>query len=83
MVNKGFSDEERRQLLTVKGVGETVVSRLEQMGIDNLAQLGDSDPDDILAGGAAITGSSCWQNSPQAKAAIRAAVDFAKTHTAP
>lgn len=79
MSNVGFSADERKQLLTVKGVGETVVSRLEQMGIHSLAHLAESNVDEILAQGSAITGSTCWQNSPQAKAAIVAAVDFAQS----
>lgn len=35
----GFSDAERQVLLALKGVGPTVVARLEQMGFDQLRQL--------------------------------------------
>jgi hypothetical protein len=31
-----------------------------------------------LAQGAKLTGSSCWKNSPQARAAINAAIEAAK-----
>ena len=34
--------------------------------------------DDILAMGASITRSTCWKNSPQARAAISAAVAWAQ-----
>lgn len=38
-----FSPEERAALLKVKGVGPTVVARLEQLGITSLAQLAAAD----------------------------------------
>ncbi|KTC25284.1 MULTISPECIES: hypothetical protein [Pseudomonas] len=73
-----FSPTERTALLALKGVGPTVISRLEQMGIDSLAELGRSDVTDILAQASAALGSTCWKNSPQARAAITAAVDLAR-----
>ncbi|MBA1195804.1 helix-hairpin-helix domain-containing protein [Pseudomonas plecoglossicida] len=69
-----FSADERAALLALKGVGPTVISRLEQMGIESLQMLGDSSVDDILAQASAALGSTCWKNSPQARAAISAAV---------
>ncbi|MBF2952910.1 helix-hairpin-helix domain-containing protein [Pseudomonas aeruginosa] len=65
-----FSTAERTALLALKGVGPTVLQRLEQMGLDSFVRLRDSDAASILAQGAALTGSSCWKNSPQARAAI-------------
>ena len=44
------------------------------MGLESLHQLADADPSEILAFGASVTGSSCWKNSPQAKAAIHGAI---------
>jgi predicted flap endonuclease-1-like 5' DNA nuclease len=76
-----FEPEERKTLLGVKGVGPKVIERLEQMGYRTLLQLADSDAADILAQGASLTGSSCWKNSPQAKAAIQAAIGAAVTYT--
>ncbi|WLG25986.1 helix-hairpin-helix domain-containing protein [Pseudomonas lurida] len=73
-----FSLEERTALLALKGVGPTVISRLEQMGIESMDALAQSDIDDILAQASAALGSTCWKNSPQARAAITAAVEFAK-----
>ena len=73
-----FSADERAALLALKGVGPTVITRLEQMGIDSLAELGRSDVTDILAQASAALGSTCWKNSPQARAAITAAVDLAR-----
>ncbi|KQM50742.1 Pathogenicity locus [Pseudomonas sp. Leaf15] len=73
-----FSLEERTALLALKGVGPTVITRLEQLGIDSLEVLGKSDVGDILAQASAVVGSTCWKNSPQARAAITAAVALAK-----
>nr|WP_306807511.1 helix-hairpin-helix domain-containing protein [Snodgrassella communis] len=64
--------------MTVKGVGEKMILRLEQMGIDSLAKLAQANPQDITEQAASLVGSSCWKNSPQAKAAISMAVDFAR-----
>ncbi len=78
----GFSDEERTALLAVKGVGATVVARLEQLGFHSLAQLADAQPGDIVAQASAMLGSSCWRNSPQARAAISGAIDVARGYAA-
>ena len=61
-----------------KGIGPTVLKRLTEMGLDNVAILAKTDPDFILQRGAEITGSTCWRNSPQARKAIETAVNWAK-----
>jgi len=76
-----FSQDERAALLALKGVGPTVIARLEQMGIESLAELRKSDVGDILAQASAALGSTCWKNSPQARAAITVAVELAKHST--
>ncbi|AZC20756.1 MULTISPECIES: Pathogenicity locus [Pseudomonas] len=73
-----FSPEERAALLQVKGVGPTVVGRLEQLGIASLAELAGADALDIVTRASSLVGSSCWKNSPQARAAIQAAIALAK-----
>ncbi|WP_370580368.1 helix-hairpin-helix domain-containing protein [Snodgrassella alvi] len=73
-----FIETEKAALLTVKGVGEKVIMRLEQMGIDSLDKLALANPQDITEQAASLVGSSCWKNSPQAKAAVTMAVDFAR-----
>lgn len=75
-----FPAHERAALLAVKGVGPTVVQRLEQMGFASLSQLSGADVSSVLAGGAALTGSTCWKNSPRSRAAIQAAIGLARTH---
>jgi len=74
-----FTAQERTALLACKGVGPKVIERLEQMGFSALAQLREASVDDIVAQGAALVGSTCWKNSPQAKAAISNAIARAKT----
>ena len=73
-----FSQEETQSLLAEKGIGKTVLQRLQQMGLDDVAKLAATNVDDMLQQGAALTGSTCWKNSPQARAAMQAAVDWAK-----
>ncbi len=74
-----FSPEERKALLALKGVGPTVVLRLEQTGFESLAQLGRANTLDVVSRAASLLGSSCWKNSPQARAAIQAAIDLAQS----
>ncbi|GAB6039917.1 hypothetical protein JCM17961_05900 [Endothiovibrio diazotrophicus] len=74
-----FPPEQRKALLGVKGVGPTVVARLEQMGFESLAQLGRADALDVVSQASVIVGSTCWKNSPQARAAIQAAISLARS----
>jgi hypothetical protein len=76
-----FSKTDRDILLVVKGVGPTVVKRLEEMGYDTLQALGSAEVLTIVSHGAAITGSTCWKNSPLAKAAVTGAINAAKATT--
>jgi len=76
-----FNDEERAVLLAVKGVGATVVARLEELGFSSLAQLAQAHAEDIQAQASAMLGSSCWRNSPQARAAINGAIGAARANT--
>lgn len=73
-----FLPEERKALLVLKGVGPVVLGRLEQMGIASLAQLAAADANDIVSRAARLSASSCWKNSPQARAAIEAAIALAR-----
>ena len=73
-----FTDEETQSLLAVKDIGKTILQRLQQMGLDDVAKLAAADLDDVLEQGAQLTDSTCWKNSPQAKAAIAATMEWAK-----
>ena len=74
-----FSQQEREALLAVKGVGPTVVQRLEQIGFDSLRELAGADALEIVASAAGLVGSTCWKNSPQARSAIQSAIDMARS----
>lgn len=73
-----LSESEKRSLLSQKGIGATILKRLEEMGLDDVKILAATSPDFILQRGAEITGSTCWRNSPQARKAIETAVNWAK-----
>ena len=75
-----FTIEEKNELLKVKFVGETVIKRFEQIGINNLDELSKSSVEEITDIVSDILGSSCWKNSPQAKKAVQNAIDFAKNN---
>ena len=74
-----FPPSERQALLSVKGVGPTVVARLEQMGFGSLDHLARANTLDIVSRASDIVGSTCWKNSPQARAAIQAAIALAQS----
>lgn len=73
-----FTLDERARLLAVKGVGPRVIERLEEIGIASLADLATASAPDICAQTAAMLGATCWKNSPQARAAIEAAITRAR-----
>jgi hypothetical protein len=73
-----FNAAERAQLLALKGVGPTVVLRLEQLGYHSLSELALAEAAHITQEAAQLLGGSCWKNSPQARKAIQAAIDAAR-----
>ncbi|MDR6993022.1 helix-hairpin-helix domain-containing protein [Luteimonas sp. 3794] len=75
-----FSPDARALLAGARGVGPTVISRLEQIGYSTLAQLSEASVTDITAQVASMLGTPCWRNSPQARAAISAAINVAVSH---
>ncbi|MBP7451690.1 MAG: helix-hairpin-helix domain-containing protein [Ottowia sp.] len=72
-----FSADERAQMLALKGVGPTVVQRLEEAGFSSLAQLAGMDALAITRQISQMMRSTCWHNSPQARGAIGAIVSLA------
>jgi hypothetical protein len=78
-----FPDEERAQLLMLKGVGPTVIARLEQIGYWSLAQLADEDAAAVTKQVSQWIGSTCWHNSPQARSAIQAVIELARATSGP
>ncbi len=57
--------EQQQSLLAQRGVGATVLTRLQQMGLDDIAKLAAADVDDILQQGAVLSGSTCCAQQPR------------------
>ena len=74
----GFSNSEKETMLRLKGVGPTVIARLEQVGFSSLSQLKTTKSEDVTKQISQMLGSTCWHNSPQARASIQAVIDLAK-----
>lgn len=72
-----FSDAEKQAMLQLKGVGSTVIQRLEQIGFSSLADLKHQDAASITKQISEMMGSTCWHNSPQARSSIQAVIDLA------
>ena len=73
-----FTAQETQALLKLKGVGPTVVKRLEEIGIHSFSELKRYQAEDIADMVASMLNTTCWKNSPQAKNAISAAINLAK-----
>ncbi|WP_152596745.1 helix-hairpin-helix domain-containing protein [Chelonobacter oris] len=54
-----FSEQEKAQLRRLKYVGDTVINRLEQIGIHSFEQLAKERYEDICTRIAALLGSNC------------------------
>lgn len=76
-----FSEAEREALLSIKGVGPTVVKRFEEVGIDSFGKLAACEVDEIAERVAAMLHTTCWKNSPQARSAIAATIARAQEGT--
>lgn len=75
-----FSKAEKEKLLTINGIGNTVIQRFEQIGIDSLLALSKTNTEDVIYQIASMLKVSCWKNSPQARAAVNDAIRFAKIY---
>lgn len=73
-----FSETEKAALLEVRGVGPTVIKRFEEIGIDSFSKLSLHNATDIAEMVASMLRASCWKNSPQALAAVEAAISRAR-----
>ena len=64
-------------MMALKGVGAAVVGRLEQIGFSSFVQLAGEDAAAVTKQISQMMGSTCWHNSPQARASIQAVIDLA------
>ncbi len=74
-----FNEPEARLLLAQKGVGKTVLARLEEAGFHTLADLAEQDAESVCALIAQMRRSPCWKNSPLARQAIKAVIALARS----
>jgi hypothetical protein len=74
----GFSELEKTQMLGLKGVGNTVIMRLEQLGFSKLEEFKGKTASDITQHVSEMMDATCWHNSPQARAAIQAVIGLAE-----
>ena len=73
-----FNEEEREILLSLKGVGPTVIKRFEEIGISSFKELKEYSVEEIADRVADMLRTTCWKNSPQARSAISNAIEVAK-----
>ncbi|MBB6523340.1 helix-hairpin-helix domain-containing protein [Pseudoteredinibacter isoporae] len=73
-----FNQNEKDKLLSLKGVGPSVIQRLEEIGISSFSELRKYRTEEITERVASMLNTTCWKNSPQAKSAISAAIELAK-----
>lgn len=73
-----FKQNEKDQLLSLKGVGPSVIQRLEEIGISSFSELRQYKTEEITERVASMLNTTCWKNSPQAKRAISAAIELAQ-----
>jgi hypothetical protein len=74
----GFNAEDKTQMLALKGVGNTVITRLEQLGFSKLEEFKGKTAGDITKNVSDMLDATCWHNSPQARAAIQAVIGLAE-----
>ena len=75
-----FTSEQTTALLQVSYVGKTVIQRLQEVGLDDVHALANSNATEVLEVIAAHLHSSCWKNSPQAKQSINNVIAWAKQY---
>ena len=75
-----FTSEQTSALLQLPYVGKTVIQRLQEVGLDDVSALANSDATEVLEVIAAHLHSSCWKNSPQAKQSIHNVIAWAKQY---
>lgn len=74
----GFNTQDRAKMLALKRVGNTVITRLEQLGFSSLEQFKGLTASDITKNVSEMLDATWWHNSPQARAAIQAVIGLAE-----
>lgn len=68
------------ECLQLPYVGQTVLQRLQEVGLDDVALLNEQSAETVLLLISEHLHSSCWRNSPQAKQAIANILAWAKQY---
>ncbi len=76
-----FTESEKNKMLSLHGVGITVIERLEQIGFSSLEQLSEQETETVTKQISQMMRSTCWHNSPQAKGAIQAIISLAQNQS--
>ncbi|OFC71458.1 hypothetical protein [Alteromonas confluentis] len=72
-----FSESEKNSLLSVKGVGPTVIKRFEEVGLDSFENLSAHNATEVVNLVSSMLHSRCWKNT-KAVEAVEAAINKAK-----
>ena len=75
-----LTPDQVNEMLALPYVGKTVIQRLQEVGLDDVAVLAISDNTEVLELIAAHLRSSCWKNSPQAKQSMANIIAWAKQY---
>lgn len=79
----GFTEAERALLLEGKGIGPTVLRRIEEAGITRLDALAEWSAGTLCDLISRTLAAPCWRNSPQARQAIETAIGIAREASRP
>ena len=72
-----FSESEKNSLLSVKGVGPTVIRRFEEVGLDSFEKLSVHNATEVVNLVSSMLHSRCWKKT-KAVEAVEAAINKAK-----
>ena len=75
-----FSSEQISELLKLPFVGKTVIQRLQEVGLDDVHTLANSNATEVLEVIVTHLHSSCWKDSPQATQSINNVIAWAKQY---
>jgi len=77
IIKMAFSESEKNSLLSVKGVGPTVIKRFEEVGLDSFEKLSAHNATEVVNLVSSMLHSRCWKNT-KAVEAVEAAINKAK-----
>lgn len=76
----GFSRLEKQALMELKGVEDTMILHLEQVGINSFKELAQYRAEDIAEMVASMLNNDRWKNSPSSLETLRCATRLARSN---